>query len=51
MGLTHRNYLEGKCLEAVVKPISVILNEVKDLELIEKTRFLASLRMTNFYNL
>jgi len=29
-----------------LKDIFVILNEVKDLELIEKTRFFAALRMT-----
>jgi hypothetical protein len=32
--------------DAVAKPFFVILNEVKDLELIERTRFFAPLRMT-----
>jgi hypothetical protein len=43
----------GGLLQAVAKPIFchperifVILNEVKDLELVEKTRFFAPLRMT-----
>jgi hypothetical protein len=38
---------EGKGLEAVAKPFFVILNEVKDLELVENNRFFATLRMTN----
>jgi len=32
--------------QAVEKRLFVILNEVKDLELLRKTRFLATLRMT-----
>jgi hypothetical protein len=36
-----------KWLEAIAKPnFSVILNEVKDLELVENNRFFASLKMT-----
>jgi len=41
------SYISRNCCETY---FSVILSEAKDLELIEKTRFFATLRMTKFPN-